>query len=102
MVEVRTGVTPVEIRLLGPVEVRNGSDRQAPAGRGERALLALLALSPGQVVATTTLIDALWGPGGLSDDPRNALPLRGAKLRRALAVFGAAGGFGRGGAGLPP
>src|SRR3954470_11784113 len=99
MVEVRTGVTPVEIRLLGPVEVRNGSDRRAPAGRGERALLALLALSPGQVVATTTLIDALWDPDGLPDDPGNALQLRVSKLRRALAAFGAADVLGRDGAG---
>src|SRR4051812_4195734 len=99
MVEARTGVTPVEIRLLGPVEVRNGSDRQAPAGRGERALLALLALSPGQGVATTTLIAALWDPDGLPDDPGNALQLRVSKLRRALAAEGAADVLGRDGAG---
>src|SRR3954453_5871472 len=99
MVEVRTGVTPVEIRLLGPVEVRNDSDRDAPAGRGERALLALLALSPGQVVATTTLIDALWDPDGLPDDPGNALQLRVSKLRRALVTLGAADVLGRDGAG---
>src|SRR4051812_15830250 len=89
----------MEIRLLGPVEVRNDSDRQAPAGRGERALLALLALSPGQVVATTTLIDALWNPDGLPDDPGNALQLRVSKLRRALAAEGAADVLGRDGAG---
>src|SRR3954452_1399082 len=92
-------VTSMEIRLLGPVEVRNGSARQAPAGRGERALLALLALSPGQVVATTTLIDALWDPEGLPDDPGNALQLRVSKLRRALAALGAADLLGRDGAG---
>src|SRR4051812_745793 len=89
----------MEIRLLGPVEVRNDSDRQAPAGRGERALLALLALSPGQVVATTTLIDALWEPEGLPDDPGNALQLRVSKLRRVLAALGAPDVIGRDGAG---
>src|SRR4051794_13167336 len=78
----------MEIRLLGPVEVRNASTRQAPAGRGERALLALLALSPGQVVATTTLIDSLWEPDALPDDPGNALQLRVSKLRRALTELG--------------
>src|SRR3954466_9708357 len=92
-------VTSMEIRLLGPVEVRNGADRQAPAGRGERALLALLALSPGQVVATTTLIDALWEPDGLPDDPGNALQLRVSKLRRVLAVLGAPDVIDRDGAG---
>src|SRR3954451_440100 len=97
--EGRSAVTSMEIRLLGPVEVRNGADRQAPPGRGDRALLALLALSPGQVVATTTLIDALWEPEGLPDDPGNALQLRVSKLRRALALLGAADVLGRDGAG---
>src|SRR4051794_15165785 len=97
--EERSVVTSMEIRLLGPVEVINGSDRQAPAGRGERALLALLALSPGQVVATTTLIDALWDPDGLPDDPGNALQLRVSKLRRVLAALGAPDVIGRDGAG---
>src|SRR4051812_33386327 len=62
--EERSAVTSVEIRLLGPVEVRNGSDRQAPARRGERALLALLAPSPRPGGAPPPPIDALWEPGG--------------------------------------
>ncbi len=61
---------------------------QPLAGRGERALLALLALSPGKAVAITTLIDALWNPGDLPHDPANALQLRVSKLRRALSGLG--------------
>jgi DNA-binding SARP family transcriptional activator len=57
-------------------------------GRGERALFALLALSAGRVVATTTLIDALWSENELPSDPVNALQLRVSKLRRALRAAG--------------
>jgi DNA-binding SARP family transcriptional activator len=75
----------MEYRLLGPFEVRVDATPQPLAGRGERALLALLALSPGKAVAITTLIDALWNPGDLPQDPANALQLRVSKLRRALS-----------------
>jgi predicted ATPase/DNA-binding SARP family transcriptional activator len=40
------------------------------------------------VVATTTLIDALWNAGDLPRDPANALQLRVSKLRRALSALG--------------
>ncbi len=72
---------------------------QPLAGRGERALLALLALSPGKAVAITTLIDALWNPGDLPHDPANALQLRVSKLRRALSGLGASELVHRDGAG---
>src|SRR6266568_4294216 len=72
---------------------------QPLAGRGERALLALLALSPGKAVAITTLIDALWNPGDLPQDPANALQLRVSKLRRALSGLGASELVHRDGAG---
>ena len=79
----------MDLRLLGPFEVRVEGTSQQVAGRGERALLALLALSVGRVVADTTLIDALWATGVLPDDPTNALQLRVSKLRRGLAGVGA-------------
>src|SRR2546429_560789 len=66
----------MEFQLLEPFEVRVDATPQPLAGRGERALLALLALSPGKAVAITTLIDALWNPGDLPHDPANALQLR--------------------------
>jgi YVTN family beta-propeller protein len=51
----------VEIRLLGPLEVAaDGRVLQLGGGR-QRALLAMLALRPGEVVSSDALIDALWG-----------------------------------------
>ncbi len=47
--------------LLGPVEVK-ANGHSLPLGRQKlRALLALLALNPNQVVSTDRAIDALWG-----------------------------------------
>src|SRR5688500_20184555 len=77
----------MEIRVLGLVEVLiDGTPRTVP-GTGERELLALLALSAGRVVASSTLIDALWGED-LPANPDNALQVRVSQLRRALADLG--------------
>ena len=76
----------MEIRVLGLVEVLVDGAPTVP-GTGERELLALLALSAGRVVASSTLIDALWGED-LPANPDNALQVRVSKLRRALAALG--------------
>ncbi|HXV94134.1 MAG TPA: BTAD domain-containing putative transcriptional regulator, partial [Pseudonocardia sp.] len=79
----------MELRLLGPLDFGPaGTPRRVP-GPGERALLALLALSAGAVVPVGTLLDALWGED-LPDDPANALHVRVSKLRRALGGAGGA------------
>jgi DNA-binding SARP family transcriptional activator len=54
----------VEIRVLGPLEVRDGDESLPLGGAKQRALLALLALHPNRVMSRERLIDALWG-----DDP---------------------------------
>src|SRR3954462_6142437 len=72
--------------LLGPFEVYLDDVPQRLPGRGERALLALLAFSVGRVVATTTLVDPLWPSGALPEDPQNASQIRASKLRRALTT----------------
>ena len=51
----------VEIRLLGPLEVRNGEKVAPLPRRQQRALLAALALRAGEVVSTDRLIADLWG-----------------------------------------
>ena len=51
-------------RLLGPVEVRAGESWTGVSAPKWRALLAVLALRPGQVVSTGQLAGELW-----SDDP---------------------------------
>src|SRR3954454_19615812 len=79
----------VEVRLLGPFGLATAEGPQRLPGHGERALLAVLALSAGRAVALPTLIEALWDPDHQPDDPVNALQVRASKVRRALAALGA-------------
>jgi YVTN family beta-propeller protein len=51
----------MEFLVLGPLEVRDGASSLPLGGAKQRALLAILLLHNGQVVATDTLVDALWG-----------------------------------------
>ena len=69
----------------GRLHVATVAGPQPLPGHGERALLAVLALSAGRPVALTTLIDSMWQPDALPDGPINALQVRVSKLRRALA-----------------
>ncbi|WP_037355804.1 hypothetical protein [Amycolatopsis orientalis] len=50
----------MQIKLLGPFEVRDRDVADVPGAR-LRGLLAALALRPGQVVPKATLIDWIWG-----------------------------------------
>ena len=52
----------MEIRLLGPLEVRldDGSVVEPTAAK-VRQLLALLALDPGRVRSVDSIVDTLWG-----------------------------------------
>jgi peptide/nickel transport system substrate-binding protein len=51
----------LDLRLLGPVEVRLG-DRSIELGpRKQRALLAMLALEVGRTVSADRLVEGLWG-----------------------------------------
>ena len=74
----------MHIGLLGELEVLDDEGRDvAIAGAKLRALLAVLALHVGRVVAAEVLVEDLWG-----DDPpaaaRNGLQGLASKLRRAL------------------
>jgi len=51
----------VEFRILGPLEVVDESGAIALGGQKQRALLGLLLVRAGEVVATDRLIDQLWG-----------------------------------------
>jgi DNA-binding SARP family transcriptional activator len=59
----------LDLRILGPLEVSDETGPIALGGQRQRALLALLALSPGRVVATDRLVDLLWG----EDAPKTAM-----------------------------
>jgi DNA-binding SARP family transcriptional activator len=75
----------LEIRLLGPLEVATDEGRIEIAGQRQRALLALLALRPGEVVSTEALVEYLWGetpPPTVLTSLQNAV----AQLRKALGA----------------
>ena len=78
----------MQIRLLGPVELCAADGTSVPLGGAkERALLAALALSAGEAVPPSRLIDALWG----DEPPRTAsATLRSylSRLRKTLAQGG--------------
>ena len=54
----------MDVRVLGPLEVRQEGRDVTPTSPNQRILLAVLASHPDQYVRTDTLVDALWG-----DDP---------------------------------
>ena len=51
----------MEFRLLGPLEARSQAGALPLGGPKQRAVLALLLLSPNRVVSKDTLVDAVWG-----------------------------------------
>jgi DNA-binding SARP family transcriptional activator len=73
----------VEVRVLGPLEVREDDERLALGGLKQRALLAILALHANEVVSTDRLIDELWG----AEAPQTAaksLQVHVSQLRKVL------------------
>jgi DNA-binding SARP family transcriptional activator len=85
----------LEIRLLGPFEVLAGGTSADVGGSKRQALLAMLALRNGRVVAVDALVYGLWGEE-LPSAPRNALHHHIARLRAALgeeAIAGVADGY---------
>jgi predicted ATPase/DNA-binding SARP family transcriptional activator len=74
----------IDVRVLGPVEVRVDGVARPLGGPRQRALLALLALDPGRAVGIDRIIDELW-----ADEPpeaaESALRTCVSRLRTALA-----------------
>jgi DNA-binding SARP family transcriptional activator len=74
----------VQVGLLGPLEVRDGTGAAVEVGGARtRVLLALLALDPGRVVTASLLIEQIWG-GQPPDAAGNALQALVSRLRRRL------------------
>jgi YVTN family beta-propeller protein len=73
----------VDYRILGPLEVRDGSRNVELGGDKRRAVLAVLLLHAGEVVSADQLIDDLWGeqppPAAVK-----ALQAHVSRLRKAL------------------
>ena len=76
----------IEVRLLGPVELRVDG-LLVPVERVQvRRLLALLALRPYALWATDELVEELW-PGKLPKSPREALRVVASRTRRVLSPY---------------
>ena len=50
----------VQVRLLGPVDVVVAGEARPVRGLRRKAVLAVLALSPGEIVSTDRLMDVVW------------------------------------------
>jgi len=73
----------MQVRLFGALEAEQAGVPVPVRGAKQRALLALLALQPGQPVSADRLIDVLWGDGQAAH-PANALQAQIGQLRRTL------------------
>ena len=73
----------VEFRILGPLEVSVGERLvRLPASR-QRALLAILLLTPGEVVSSERLAEGIWGEHA-PPSARHLVQVYVSQLRRAL------------------
>jgi DNA-binding SARP family transcriptional activator len=70
-------------RLLGPLEVWDGARWVTPAGRKQRALLAILLVYANQPVPTEHLIEELWHEH-LPRGAANLLQVYVSRLRKLL------------------
>lgn len=73
----------MEFRLLGPLEVRDGTTRVPLGGRKQRALLARLLLEAGRTVSVERLVDDLWGHEA-PDTAAKMVQIHVSQLRKAL------------------
>src|ERR1700691_6418775 len=73
----------MQVRLFGELEAEHAGEPVPVRGAKQRALLALLALRPGQPVSADRLIDVLWGDRQAAN-PANALQTQIGQLRRTL------------------
>ncbi len=77
----------MEVRILGPMQVRSASVTLPLGGPRQRAVLAMLALRVNELVPDEFLIDGLWGesvPAGAA----GALQVHVSRLRKALRCSG--------------
>src|SRR5262245_51694057 len=77
----------MEFRILGPIEVVEGSRSLPLGGAKQQALLAVLVLSANRAVSTDRLIDALWGERA-PDGAAHTVQVFVSQLRKALRVDG--------------
>ena len=73
----------MDVRILGPLEVRAAGRPLPLAGTKQRAVLAMLALHANQVVSIDYLVDGLWGQAS-PDSATNAVQVYISRLRKLL------------------
>ena len=77
----------LELGILGPIEVRTDGVPASLGGPRQRAVLAVLAINPNQVVSVDRLVDDIWG----EHPPATAvhtLHVFVSRLRRAMSAAG--------------
>lgn len=80
----------LELRILGPLEVRLDGRPVAVTASKERALLALLVANPGRTLPVGQLAEDLW-EGSPPESASAALRVHVSRLRRTLAAAGVEG-----------
>ncbi|MFY1616670.1 BTAD domain-containing putative transcriptional regulator [Micromonospora sp. WMMD736] len=83
---------PLELRVLGPIEVRQASQLVVVGRRMHRLLLGLLGLHANSIVATDDLVDLLWPQERVPRSARSMIHSRISELRAALAKAGLTNG----------
>src|SRR6476646_5151126 len=73
----------MDFRLLGPLEVFDGSARLAIAAGKQRALLAMLLLHSNRTVGREQIVDALWGEG-VPESALKMVQIHVSQLRKSL------------------
>ena len=73
----------MDLRLLGPLEVRLGDGPVELGPRKQRAVLAMLALEPGRTVSADRLAEGLWRDAPPASAPK-MLQLDVSRLRRVM------------------
>src|SRR5213595_2654089 len=81
----RAGVTKLELRVLGPIEVRHDGSPVQVRGSKPRELLALLAIRPNRPVTAEQLAEELW-QGNPPPSSATALRVHVGRLRQALEL----------------
>jgi predicted ATPase/DNA-binding SARP family transcriptional activator len=73
----------VDVRILGPLEVWDGSEQLVVDSPRQRSILALLAVTPNVVVSVDRIVDELWGDTP-PESAQSTVRYHVSKLRSAL------------------
>src|SRR5262245_24477042 len=74
----------MEIRVLGPVGLRDGGNEVSLGGQRQRRLLAALVVNAGRVVSVDRLVEAVWAGDETSDRAAKTLRTYISRLRLTL------------------